>query len=170
MASGVVVLREWRESDLDALAALRNDFELQALLMARPRPNSRERVRAWLTTRGAQEDAVFFVVSDGEDSVALGYVQVTGIDVLNGCGDLGICLSPEAQGRGIAREACRLLEAYLRSNFALRKLTLRVLVDNTRAIAFYRKEGYREVGVLQRHHRVGDEYLDVMIMERLFAA
>lgn len=169
MTSASVVLREWRESDLEALSRLRNDFELQALLMSRPRPNSRERVRAWLVARGAQEDAVFFVMSRGEDGDALGYVQVTGIDALNGCGDLGICLSPGAQGQGIASAACELLEAYLRTTFGLRKLTLRVLTDNARAIAFYRRAGYREVGVLQRHHRVGNDFRDVMIMERHFA-
>lgn len=169
MTSASVVLREWRESDLEALTRLRNDFALQALLMSRPRPNSRERVRAWLVARGGQEDAVLFVVSRGEDGDALGYVQVTSIDPLNGCGDLGICLSTDVQGQGIARAACELLEGYLRTTFGLRKLTLRVLTDNARAIAFYRRAGYREVGVLQRHHRIGDDYRDVMIMEHHFA-
>lgn len=161
-----VVLREWREPDLEALAALRNDIDLQTLLMAQARPNSIDRVRAWLTERSSREDMVFFVVSTREDDAVVGYLQVAGIDRFHGHGDLGICLSPSAQGHGLAREACDLLESYLRRTFALRKLTLKVLADNSRAILFYRKYGYRDVGTLQRHFRAADQYHDVLIMER----
>ena len=40
-----LVLREWREPDLDALAVLRNDIDLQTLLMTQATPNSADRVR-----------------------------------------------------------------------------------------------------------------------------
>jgi RimJ/RimL family protein N-acetyltransferase len=161
-----VMLREWREADLERLATLRNDVALQRMLMAQARPNPVERVRQWLVDRGAREDMVFFVIA-GEDDGVLGYIQVAGIDRFHGHGDLGICLSPEAHGLGAAAEACRLLERYLVDTMGMHKLTLKVLVDNTRAIAFYLKHGYREVGVLERHFRDGDSLHDVMIMERL---
>lgn len=161
-----VMLREWRESDLERLAALRNDIDLQRLLMAQARPNSVERVRQWLTDRSARDDMVFFVIADDRDE-AVGYIQVAGIDRVHGHGDLGICLSQPAQGHGVAAEACRLLEQYLTETLALHKLTLKVLAANSRAVAFYRKHGYREVGVLRRHFRDGDSYHDVLLMERL---
>lgn len=161
-----VMLREWREADLERLATLRNDVALQRMLMAQARPNPVERVRQWLVDRGAREDMVFFVIA-GEDDGVLGYIQVAGIDRFHGHGDLGICLSPEAHGRGAAAEACRLLEEYLVDTMGMHKLTLKVIADNARAIAFYRKLGYREVGVLERHFRDGDSLHNVMIMERL---
>lgn len=161
-----LVLREWRESDLEALAGLRNDVALQALLMAQARPNSIERVRQWLVDRGAREDMVFFVIAARGDDGALGYVQVASVDRFHGVGELGICLSPSAQGNNLAQEACRLLESYLRSTLGLRKLTLKVLADNTRAIAFYLKNGYREAGRLRGQYRVADQHHDVLVMER----
>lgn len=162
------VLREWRESDLVALAAMRNDVALQRLLMAQARPNSIERVRQWLVDRGRQEDMVFFVIADSDDA-AVGYLQVANIDRFHGRGDLGICLSADAHGRGIAAEACTLLEDYLRGTLAMRKLCLQVLADNQRAIAFYHKHGYRDVGMLEQHFREGDSRHDVLLMERLLA-
>lgn len=162
------VLREWRESDLDLLAAMRNDVALQRLLMTQARPNSIERVRQWLVDRGGQEDMVFFVIADCGDA-AVGYLQVANIDRFHGRGELGICLSPQAHGRGIAADACQLLERYVRDTFALHKLCLQVLADNDRAIAFYRKHGYREVGLLRQHFREGDARHDVLLMERLLA-
>ncbi len=161
-----IILREWRESDLAALAALRNDIGLQTLLMSQPKPNSVERVRAWLTGRSGHDDLVFFVIASRADDAALGYVQVTHIDAFHGHGELGICLSPDAHGKDLAREACAMLEAYLVKSLVLRKLTLKVLVDNQRAIGFYRKHGYRDVGVLERHYRTAEGYHDVLVMER----
>ncbi len=161
-----ILLREWRESDLAALAALRNDIGLQTLLMSQPKPNSVERVRAWLTGRSGHDDLVFFVIASRADDAALGYVQVTNIDTFHGHGELGICLSPDAHGKDLARDACGMLEAYLVKNLVLRKLTLKVLVDNQRAIGFYRKFGYRDVGALERHHRTAEGYHDVLVMER----
>jgi RimJ/RimL family protein N-acetyltransferase len=165
-----VTLREWRESDLEALAALRNDVGLQTLLMAQARPNSADRVRTWLTDRSNRSDMVFFVIADAAEDAVLGYLQVADINSFQGHGDLGICLSPRAHGRDLAREACTLLEQYLRGTLSLRKLTLKVLTENERAIAFYRKQGYRDVGVLEQHFRISDKYCDVLIMERQLIA
>ena len=161
-----IALREWRESDLDAIAALRNDIALQSLLMTQPRPNSLERVRTWLNSWSTRPDAVFFVIVGRDDDAILGYIQVANIDTFHGHGELGICLSPDAHGKNVARNACDLLEAYLVKIMGLRKLTLKVLVDNQRAIGFYRKVGYRDVGVLERHYRTADGYHDVLVMER----
>ena len=165
-----VTLREWRESDLEALAKLRNDLGLQALLMAQAKPNTVDRVRAWLVDRSTRSDMVFFVIADNAEGAVLGYLQVADIDSFSGHGDLGICLSPTAHGRGLAREACMLLEDYLQQTLGLRKLTLKVLAENTRAIAFYRKCGYREVGLLQQHFRSGNQFHDTLIMERQLSA
>jgi len=49
----------------------------------------------------------------------------------------------------------------------LRKLVLEVLSDNGRALAFYRRQGFREVGILQLHVPWAGEWLDVTVMERL---
>jgi RimJ/RimL family protein N-acetyltransferase len=165
-----LVLRAWRESDLATLAELRNDIDLQALLMTQARPNSIERVRHWLVERSSREDMVFFVVVSRRDDAVLGYVQVAGIDLVHGVGELGICLSPSAQGGNLAQEACQLLERYLVQTLSLRKLTLKVLADNARAITFYLKSGYREVGRMERQFLIDGQYEDVVIMERFLDA
>jgi RimJ/RimL family protein N-acetyltransferase len=161
-----LTLREWRESDLDVLAELRNDVELQALLMTRAKPNSIERVRRWLVERSSRDDMVFFVAAARMDDATLGYLQVRKIDHHHGTGEFAIGFSPSAQGKHLAQDACRLVYPYLRQTLALRKLTLEVLADNARAIAFYRKNGYREVGRMERHFRAGDSYKDILVMER----
>jgi RimJ/RimL family protein N-acetyltransferase len=166
LSGETIELREWREADLDAIAALRNDIALQTLLMSQPRPNSLERVRTWLSSWAERADAVLFVIVGRADDAVLGYVQVANIDTFHGHGELGICLSRDAHGKNLARDACDLLEAYLVKTLVLRKLTLKVLASNQRAIGFYRKYGYRDVGVLERHYRAADVCHDVLVMER----
>ena len=63
-----------------------------------------------------------------------------------------------------------LLEAYVREVFGLRKIVLEVLASNDGAIRLYLRHNYREVGRWQRHFRQGDDYADVVIMEKLLAS
>ncbi|HEY4378329.1 MAG TPA: GNAT family protein [Acidimicrobiales bacterium] len=159
-------LREPRDTDLGVLGVLRNDLALQRQLLARPRPNSAGRVREWVDRVSAREDAVFFVIADLADQ-PLGFVQVVGIDTVNGHGSLGIALVVDARGAGHGPEAIAMVGTYLREVFGLRKLVLEVAADNAAAIGAYREVGFVDVGVLAQHVRSGAGFVDVLIMERL---
>jgi RimJ/RimL family protein N-acetyltransferase len=161
-----VVLRAAKTEDLPALVALRNDLEVQLTLMATPRPQSEDQVREWLVGKSVDPKAAFFVIAAPRDDKAIGFMQLTGIEIMHGYADLGICLTATARGGGRAQEAMELLEEYAMQVLKLRKIILRVLVTNARAINLYEKCGYRRVGVLQRHHYVGGNYEDVLLMEK----
>lgn len=165
-----VVLRAWEPDDLPALQALRNDFPLQRQLMAQPKGSSLEQVRAWLNARAQAADAVFFIIADKTSNQPLGYVQLLDINLLHGTGRLGICIGPQAQGRGCGGETLTLLADYVREVFGLRKILLEVLADNQGAIRLYLRHGYREVGRWQQHFHTGNGYADVVIMEKLLTA
>jgi RimJ/RimL family protein N-acetyltransferase len=105
------------------------------------------------------------VIAAAEDCSAVGFLQVTEINLIDGHGTLGIAIHPGHARRGHARAAVRLVGPYLRDVFGLRKLILEVRSDNTAALALYRSLGFREVGVWREHHRIGDRYLDVVGME-----
>ncbi len=162
-----VVLRAWRAEDLHSLQALRNDVPLQRQLMTRPKGSSLEQVRAWLTARSQATDAMFFVIASRASDQALGYVQLLDMDLFHGSGRLGICIDPQAQGRGCGGETLTLLASYVHEVFSLRKIVLEVLASNERAIRLYLHLGYREVGRWQQHFRTVNNYVDVIIMEKL---
>lgn len=161
-----VVLRPWAPDDIEPLEAMRNDVELQAMLMTQPRPNSRQRVLEWLATKTEAENGLFFIIADSVSNAAIGYLQVASMSLQNGTGDLGICLSPEAQGKGYGAAAIHALVEYLLATFNLRKLVLYVLADNGGAIGFYLKLGFIEAGRLKEHFYHAGRYQDVVIMER----
>jgi RimJ/RimL family protein N-acetyltransferase len=160
------VLRPWTEQDIEVLEQLRNDVVLQAMLMTQPRPNSEQRVLEWLAAKTDAENGLFFVIADSKSNNAIGYLQVVNINQQNGTCELGICLSPDVQGRGYGAAAIHALVDYLRTTFNLRKLMLHVLADNSGAIAFYLKTGFTEAGLLKEHFYHDGQYKDVVIMEK----
>ena len=161
-----IALRAWMESDVEIIAGIRNDIQIQQLLMARAKPNSRS-VIEWLKDKSSAADTVFFVIAEIVSDKAVGYVQVVDIDSLNGTGCLGICIAQIAQSKGYGYEALRLLELYMQNSFGIRKMTLQVISHNEAAVAFYHKAEYREVGCMRKHFYLNGEFLDVLIMEKL---
>ncbi len=160
-----VQLRAPVRGDFAFLTALRNDPSLQRQLLLRIAAYSPNEVRAWLRRRMRDPHGAFFVIAAPDDR-PLGFVQLTQMDSVNGTADFGICLGVESQGRGVAVAALKLLEARARREFKLRKLTLRVLTTNRRAIAFYRKAGFCEVGAWRRHFLQDGKFRDVLLMEK----
>jgi diamine N-acetyltransferase len=158
-------LRRWQEGDLPMLTALRNDVALQAQLLGRVRGSDEAMVRRWVEERSAGVDSLLLMIADRTRDTPLGYVQVTSLDVMDRRGELGICLLPSAQRRGLGRESLTLLMPYLRDTRGLRKLSLRVRSDNEPAIRCYLSVGFEKVGLLREHVFIDGAWHDLVLME-----
>jgi diamine N-acetyltransferase len=157
-------LREWREEDLPSLTLWRNDIALQAQLMARPRGSDAGKIKSWLDGRTTPADRLFLVVASRENDEAVGYIQFD-LNLVDRFGEPGICLAPAQQGKGYGTEALNLAVKYLQATWGLRKISLRVLADNKRAVRSYTKCGFVECGKLRKHFLSGGEWKDVLLME-----
>jgi RimJ/RimL family protein N-acetyltransferase len=164
----VTICRPPREEDVPALAALRNDLPTQYALLATPKPNSIDDVRAWIARRTGDPATLFHVVADESDA-AVGFTQVIGIDESSRHGMFGIAIDGRHRGRGHGRAALEQTLAAARSDGRLDKLVLHVAADNESARALYRSSGFRDVGIHRRHYRAPDGWHDVAIMERFLA-
>ncbi|HZG75715.1 MAG TPA: GNAT family N-acetyltransferase [Paenibacillus sp.] len=80
--------------------------------------------------------------------------------------ELAIAVDPEFQGLGIGR---RLVEAACVEAKAQgkRKLSLRVMSSNEKAIAFYKKLGFQEQGRLVEEFYAGGRYVDDVLMYKM---
>jgi RimJ/RimL family protein N-acetyltransferase len=164
-----ISLRVWREDDLPVLTALRNDVALQAQLLARARGSRPEQVREWLQGRSGQTDRLLFVIAEPEEDQAWGFIQASDLDPIDSHADLGMCLLAQARGRGLGGQAIALLADYLRDQWHLRKLGLRVRADNAAALRCYEKAGFERCGLLRRHVFIDGRWQDVVLMERFLA-
>ena len=159
-----VSLRSWRESDIDGLLGMRNDIALQAQLMAHARGSTADDVKKWAVALSGAADKILLMVVDKSSDRLLGYIQFVGIDEINRCAELGICLDRSAQGFGIGRRAVlmSLKQLELRS---IRKVWLRVRDDNINAIRCYEKIGFRHAGMLRDHSWWDGKFRSTIMME-----
>lgn len=160
-----VRLRVWREDDIGKLTELRNDIKLQSYLLSRVRGSNSEQTRQWLQQRSSGSSSLLFIVADKGRDTPLGYIQFIDIESIDQTAKLGICLSSEAQGKGVGQEVLLLALQYLFDCWAIRKVTLEVSEGNIRAIRCYEKIGFRQCGKYMKHKYIDGEWRDLVIME-----
>jgi RimJ/RimL family protein N-acetyltransferase len=158
-------LRHWRSEDLTTLVVLRNDAALQAQVLARARGSSLEQVEEWLVDRNSNELARLFIIATIDRDQAIGYVQFMGIDPIDRCATLGICLARNAHGMGYGTEAIALGLAHLKASEDLRKCILQVRADNEHAIHCYLGLGFERCGMFHKHIYLEEDWRDVVLME-----
>lgn len=168
--SRCIQLRVWRDSDLAFLTDLRNDVALQAKLLARARGSKEDQVRQWLARFASDAGNMLFIIASLENDDPLGYLQINGIDDVSRSAELGICLGPQAQGRGYGGEAIQLVGEYLRRIWNMRKLSVKVSANNPRALRCYEKKGFQRCGLQKQHVFMEGEWHDVVLMEKFLAA
>jgi len=160
-----LILRHWQESDINFLKDLRNDKELQALLLSNAKGSNCQTVRSWLEEK-SKDSELFFVAELREGEMPIGYLQISLETRAAQTYTFGVCLSVDYQSQGYGYELLLAAENYLKSFHNAHKFMLNVDEKNIRAISCYRKLGYREVGVMKDHVVVQGSYRNVMIMEK----
>jgi len=164
----VTTSRAPREGDLAVLAALRNDVPTQYALLASPRPNTLDDVRAWVVRRGTtrRRSLRWSPTRTTRRSASHRSSRSTSAAATVPSGSRS---RPSIRGRGHGRAAIDHVLAAARADGRLDKLVLHVATDNAGAWSLYRTVGFRDVGVHRRHYHGPDGWHDVAVMERFLA-
>ena len=81
---------------------------------------------------------------------------------------IDITLHPDWTNRGLGTDALRTLARHLIDDLGHHRITIDPTVSNARAIASYRKVGFRDVGVMRRYERANDgTWRDSLLMDLL---
>ncbi|MDR1927436.1 MAG: GNAT family N-acetyltransferase [Oscillospiraceae bacterium] len=98
----------------------------------------------------------------------LGNASLMAVDHVNARAELGIFLGDEdCRGKGYGAQAIRLLLGYGFGTLNLHSVMLNVHADNPRAIACYKKCGFRECGRRREAKFLNGRYIDVFSMDIL---
>jgi RimJ/RimL family protein N-acetyltransferase len=161
-----LLLRPWQESDLGFIQGLRNDIDLQALLLATARGSTVLAVRSWLEEKSSGSERLFFVAEISDTREPIGYIQLSIEPGSTNSWRFGICLASQYWSKGYGVESLEAIEHYLQVQHGTHKMMLQVDEANGRAVACYKSLGYREVGVMLRHVEVQGRLRNVMVMEK----
>ena len=168
LTAGPLLLRPWREDDVDDYVAAVQDPTTR--VWAGPYPESREELAAILARRrdwSAGDHASWAVVDAGTGEL-LGSVSLHLIDRDQADAEMGYWTAPGARGRGVAGAS---VEAACRWGFTelgLHRVQLYHAVENTASGRVAEKAGFTLEGRLRQSHRYGDgRHHDELLWGRL---
>lgn len=117
--------------------------------------------------KGVNEEAVFFIVTLDQDKV-IGTVGIEHINHINRRGTLGVFIGDEEyRNNGYGTEAIRLVLEYGFKYLNLNNINLNLIECNERALACYKKCGFKEAGRLRKTVFVNGKYYDRLSMDIL---
>ena len=119
----------------------------------------------WLKHMVDVGKAVQFMIYGKEDEVPIGSVYLKDIDKVHNKAEFGIFIGEEEYlGRGLGREAAKLVLYYGFRELLLHKIFLRVFSYNQPALRSYKKAGFLEEGYFRDEVKIEDQYYDIIIM------
>ena len=118
--------------------------------------------------RGLPERAVYLAAISSATEELMGIQDVQPVSdregVFHHVGEISTFVALDARGNGIGR-ALMSSTAELARERGFAVLCANVRADNPDAVAFYKRQGFRVVGTAYRHARLGDRYVDEVLME-----
>ena len=150
---GLVVLRPFRDGDVDRIAEILSDPEVRALTgsvettaEAQERQEVDDRLRDWYATRNDQVDRLDLAIEERSTGLLVGEVVLNEVDLDARTANLRVLVGPQGRGKGIGTEAVGLVTAYGIERVGLRRITLEVFDHNPRGRRVYDKVGYTATG------------------------
>lgn len=160
-----LTLRPPNDGDGEGRFALGNDPEIMRMFGVEPSgvpPLTLERAHGWIARLAAHPQA--WVVEHG--GRFLGEVRLDGLDPQEGTARLAIGFYDASKlGLGLGREAVQLALAHAFTTLHLRRVTLRVVAYNERAIRCYRACGFIELNREPKAVNIGGRWHDDVVMQ-----
>lgn len=126
---------------------------------------TRESQLEWIETKIKTGEVIQFMIVEKRTDRAIGSVYLRDVDHDDHKAEYGIFIGGESEkGKGYGTQAAKLMIAYAFEELLLHKLYLRVLADNERAIACYKKAGFHLEGISKSDVYVRGAYRDVAWM------
>ncbi len=123
----------------------------------------------FIRAMAAAEHSVLLCGKAGDEVVAVASLAAGGRPRIHHTAELGISVKKAYWGQGVGSAMMHTLLAYADSCPGLLHIHLAVRVDNKPAFALYRRFGFVACGIRRGFLKIGDEYYDELLMERVRA-
>lgn len=135
-------LRPIAYEDTDLVLQWRNSKDVKRYFLHQEDITREEHIN-WLNNKVFKGKVCQFIICLSENNRPIGSIYIQGIDPVLKQGEYGIFIGDTCElGKGYGTEASYLIIDYAFHILGLETLYLRVLSDNTRAIASYKKLGF----------------------------
>ena len=128
-------------------------------------PQTQKELEKYIKQATHSPDQLILAIVDKKSSQHIGNVKLGPINWIHRWGTLGLLIGNQQQwGRGVGREATRLMLGYAFSRLNLNRIDLGVYADHKRAIRLYRTIGFRIEGRFRKDVFHKGQYKDRLWM------
>jgi len=110
------------------------------------------------------QNKIFLVAQIDGEIISVSNIGASDKKRVRHCAGLGITVKKDFWGQGIGVHVMRELIDWSKNTGILRKINLKVLVHNERAIALYKKSGFEIEGTIRREMILNGEFVDAYMM------
>jgi phosphinothricin acetyltransferase len=154
-----------RPDDAEAIAAIYNEGIADRVATFETEPRTTAQIAAQLADKGDRFPTVV-VERDGRVVAWAGAGAYRSRSAYNGVAEHSVYVARAARGTGAGRAALdALCRVYAERGFW--KIVSRIFPENTASLALHERCGFRVVGVYRRHGKLGGEWRDCVIVEKL---
>lgn len=161
----LVRLRALERADVERAHRWMNDAEVREFLHGMRYPVSVEDEERWIEGATSSSFSRVVLAIETKENVHIGNVELRGMGAEDRCGELGIVIGEKDYwGKGYGTDAIVTLLRFAFEVMNLHRVWLTTGEDNPRAIACYRRCGFREEGRLRQERYLGGRYWDTIVM------
>ena len=163
----LVKLRAYKEDDVERAVVFINDEEVKKLLDSNtPFPMTKWQEEDWIKSRKVGADLTYdFAIEDLETGKYIGGCSINECNLKNRNCTIGIMIGDkEYWGKGYGSDALKVLIKFIFEEVNMKKIKLGVFSFNNRAIACYKKVGFKEEGILKNELYRSGKYYDIVQM------
>ena len=161
-----IILREQREEDVPYFTYWFNQPQVM-FQCGFEKTVTEEEVRKSISVYHQSEDSVWYTITDTEGNI-IGETGLLRMFPAWHQTDLTIIIpDPEMQHKGYGTEAIRIMLDMAFREYEMHRVSIGVVGLNTDALAFYRKIGFKQEGILEEAYYWNNEYSDFVMMRIL---
>lgn len=153
-------LRELKLKDVDGMLSWMHSKEAKEIFEKDFNKYTREDVEKFAKSKNTKNNINYACVNEKDEY--LGTISLKNIDYDNLNAEYAVSFTKEAQGTGAASFATQEILKIAFNDLKLEKVYLCVLKTNKRAIAFYKKNNFKEEGTFRNHLKRGNKYIDLL--------
>ncbi len=159
-------MRELRLSDVNEdYYRWMNDPEATQYLESRFFPQSIEDIQSYVRGQQARRDSVIFALILKEGNRHVGNMKLGNISWIHRHADVGMLIGEkDCWGKGVGREAMRLITDYAFGVLNLHRLTAGIYATNTGSLTMTLKAGWQEEGRRREMYFYKGEYVDSILV------
>lgn len=172
-----LVLREWKESDIEDLIEGLNDIEVSKWLAFVPYPYTKNEAKKWIEfcteneKKSTGRNAYDFAIELKSESKVIGGVSLDKINKIQGTAGGGIWLNSKYHGKGYGTEAFSRRLKFAFNELNLRRIDNGYFEGNEASLRMQEKFGYKIEGkkrkafICMADGEIKDEYLTGLLKE-----